>query len=211
MRGPQDQVLQKWWDRRAARDLVIKLNTGGGKTTVGLLIAQSSLAEQEGPTAYLMPDHYLVAQVTAEARQLGIAVTTDPDDMDYARGRAILVDVFQKLFNGMSVFGVDGSVGHPGRVPGPTTLVIDDGHACLAKAEDAFRLTVPRHDEPADGVVLGVNLRHVPTVSPSPQIRADPRQQACGPGGVAGLVRARGAEGYARQARRARVADRLRA
>jgi len=54
LRGPQDQVLEKWFQRRTTRDLVIKLNTGGGKTVVGLLIAQSSLAEQVGPVTYLV-------------------------------------------------------------------------------------------------------------------------------------------------------------
>lgn len=45
LRGPQDQVLEKWFARRDRRDIVVKLNTGGGKTVVGLLIAKSSSAE----------------------------------------------------------------------------------------------------------------------------------------------------------------------
>jgi hypothetical protein len=146
LRGPQDQVLEGWWNRRPTRDLVIKMNTGGGKTIVGLLVAQSSLAEGAGPAVYLAPDHYLVDQVVAEARRLGIAVTTDPRDMAYARGRAILVDVFQRLFNGQSVFGVDGSAGRTAAVQAAGTVVIDDAHACLGKAEHAFRLSVPEGD-----------------------------------------------------------------
>jgi hypothetical protein len=35
---------------------VIKQNTGGGKTVVGLLVAQSSLNEGVGPAAYVVPD-----------------------------------------------------------------------------------------------------------------------------------------------------------
>jgi hypothetical protein len=66
--------------------------------------------------------------------------------MDYARGRAILVDVFQRLFNGQSVFGVDGSADRAAAVPAPGTIIIDDTHACLGKAEHAFRLTIPRDD-----------------------------------------------------------------
>ncbi len=144
LRGPQDQVLQEWWSRRHAKDLVIKMNTGGGKTIVGLLVAQSSLAEGAGPAAYLVPDHYLAEQVTAEAERLGIEVTDNARDMAYARGRAILVDVFQRLFNGQSIFGVDGSAGRTPAVQAPGTIIIDDAHACLRKAEDAFRLSVPR-------------------------------------------------------------------
>lgn len=55
LRDPQGQVLQTWYDRRSQKDLVVKLNTGGGKTVVGLLICQSSLNEGEGPGAVSGP------------------------------------------------------------------------------------------------------------------------------------------------------------
>jgi replicative superfamily II helicase len=58
------------------------MNTGGGKTAVGLLVAQSSLAEGAGPAVYLVPDHYLADQVMTEAVRLGIAVTDNARDMD---------------------------------------------------------------------------------------------------------------------------------
>lgn len=99
LRGPQDQVLEKWFSRRTQRDVVVKLNTGGGKTVVGLLIARSSLAEGKGPVAYLVPDKYLVDQVIAEAGGLGIPVVSDPKIFAYSQGSAILVDTFQKLFS----------------------------------------------------------------------------------------------------------------
>lgn len=178
LRGPQDQVLQEWWNRRRAQDLVIKMNTGGGKTVVGLLVAQSSLAEGAGPAAYLVPDHYLAAQVRAEARRLGIAVTDNARDMDYARGRAILVDVFQRLFNGRSVFGVDGSAGRAAAVPAPGTIVIDDAHACLGKAEQAFRLTVPS-DNPAYDKLLVLFQDAIEQQSPASYLDlADGRSRA---------------------------------
>lgn len=146
LRGPQDQVLDKWFARRNQRDLVVKLNTGGGKTLVGLLIAKSSLAEGKGPVAYLVPDRYLVDQVLAEASRLGIEATGDTG-FAYAQGRAILVDTFQKLFNGKSVFGVAGSAGRSPSAQRPHTVIVDDAHACLNKAEQAFRLSIPAsHD-----------------------------------------------------------------
>lgn len=147
LRGPQDQVLEKWFARRDQRDIVVKLNTGGGKTVVGLLIARSSLAEGKGPVAYLVPDKYLVDQVVAEAGRLGIAVVTDAKAFAYSQGKAILVDTFQKLFNGKSVFGVSGSAGRMPSASRPHTVIIDDAHACLNKAEQAFRLSIPAsHD-----------------------------------------------------------------
>lgn len=147
LRGPQDQVLEKWFARRDQRDIVVKLNTGGGKTVVGLLIAKSSLAESKGPVAYLVPDKYLVDQVVAEAGRLGIAVVTDAKAFAYSQGKALLVDTFQKLFNGKSVFGVSGSAGRRPSASRPHTVIIDDAHACLNKAEQAFRLSIPAsHD-----------------------------------------------------------------
>ena len=45
----QAEVLQSWFSDRSKRDTVIKLHTGGGKTLVGLLIAQSTLNEISEP------------------------------------------------------------------------------------------------------------------------------------------------------------------
>ena len=44
------------------RDIVIKLNTGGGKTLVGLLIAQAIINERQGPVLYLCPTGQLQGQ-----------------------------------------------------------------------------------------------------------------------------------------------------
>lgn len=141
LRGPQDQVLEQWHERRSERDLVVKLNTGGGKTIVGLLIARSCLNEGAGPVAYLTPDHYLADQVRVEAGHLGIDTTDDPKSVAYHSGRAVLVDVFQRLFNGQSIFGVSGSAGRAPVSP-LGAVIIDDAHACLTKAEQAFRLVI---------------------------------------------------------------------
>lgn len=153
LRGPQDQVLDQWFDRREqTRDLVIKMNTGGGKTLVGLLVASSCLAERAGPVAYLVPDHYLAAQVRVEAAKLGIATTDDARSLAYAGGQAVLVDVFQRLFNGQSIFGVAGTAGRA-PVVRLGTVIIDDAHACLAKAEESFRLTVPAGSDAYEAIV----------------------------------------------------------
>jgi hypothetical protein len=59
LRQEQGEVLEKWYLRKDDRDIVIKQNTGGGKTVAGLLIAQSTLNEGVGRAAYLAPDTYL--------------------------------------------------------------------------------------------------------------------------------------------------------
>lgn len=49
----QEQVLESWFERRNDTDVVIKLHTGGGKTLVGLLMAQSTINETKEPVLYL--------------------------------------------------------------------------------------------------------------------------------------------------------------
>lgn len=71
-RDVQTQVWENWFERKDDRDLVIKMNTGSGKTVVGLLILKSCLNESKGPAVYVVPDNYLAHQITGEAEDLGI-------------------------------------------------------------------------------------------------------------------------------------------
>ena len=85
----QADVLDAWYMRRDSKHLTIKMNTGGGKTVVGLLCLQSSVNENIKPAVYVTPDNFLVSQVMSEARKLGINVTDDTDSSDFLAGRAI--------------------------------------------------------------------------------------------------------------------------
>lgn len=143
LRLEQGEVLKAWFDRRSERDLVVKQNTGGGKTAVGLLAAQSSLNEGVGPAAYLVPDTYLVQQVLDEAARLGLATTTDPRSTDYRSGAAILITTFHRLINGRSTFGL---AGQTKSIP-LNTVVVDDAHAALAAATHQFTATIPAGHE----------------------------------------------------------------
>ena len=105
-RDVQTQVWDYWFSRRIQRDLVIKMNTGSGKTVVGLLILKSCLNEGKGPAVYVVPDKYLIEQVTEEANNLGIEVTKDHTSPRFLSGRSILIVNIYKLVNGRSVFGV---------------------------------------------------------------------------------------------------------
>lgn len=139
MRDVQGEVLEQWFRRRDESDLVVKMNTGGGKTVVGLLALQSSINDGAGPALYLVPDNYLLAQVTAEAKALGISTTDDPRSAEYQAGRAICVTNVFRLFNGRSVFGLT----QANRLPIGTVL-IDDAHACLSSVRDQFTVSI-RH------------------------------------------------------------------
>ena len=135
-RDIQTEVMNSWFERRDNRDNVVKLNVGSGKTLVGLLLLKSSLNERKGPALYVSPDKQLSQQVMQEANSLGIEVTDNPRDPDYAAGAKLCVINVYKLFNGKSVFGVGA-----GRID-IGTVVIDDAHACVSTITQQFRITL---------------------------------------------------------------------
>lgn len=138
-RDVQAEVWAQWYARRSESDLTIKMNTGGGKTVVGLVLLKSCLNEGAGPAIYVAPSPPLVKQVLAEAAALGIETTEDPSSARYLSGKAILIVNVHKLINGRSVFGV----GDEGvRIP-IGSVVIDDAHACLAASEEQFAIRLP--------------------------------------------------------------------
>lgn len=142
-RDVQTQVWDHWFKRRDESDLVLKMNTGSGKTVVALLILKSSLNEKKGPAVYVVPDNYLLEQVLSEANDLGIEVTKETSSPLFLSGKAILVVSIHKLVNGLSVFGV----GDEGIKIEIGTLLIDDAHACLDTIEDQFIITISRQNK----------------------------------------------------------------
>src|SRR5256885_13558306 len=104
LRDVQSEVLDIWFARRDETDLVLKMNTGAGKTIVGLLVLQSCLNEKKGPVVYVAPDHFLCEQVCFEGSQLGIPVVADYFSLEFKRAEAILVIPVHTLINGKSAF-----------------------------------------------------------------------------------------------------------
>lgn len=137
----QAEVWDKWYQRRDERDLIVKMNTGSGKTVIGLVLLKSSLNEDKGPAVYLVPDKQLKSQVEATARALGLEVTDDVHDPRFRQGKIILVATVQKMYNGMSQFGLRSA---PNRHVEVGTVVVDDAHACIRLIEAQFSLRVPR-------------------------------------------------------------------
>ena len=147
LRDVQAQVLTQWHDMRAQRDIVIKVNTGGGKTIDGLVILQSYLNAGAGPALYVAPSRYLVRQVVSEAGKLGLPVTTDPDTVEYRAAEKIAVITAAKLFNGRSVFS-------DARPPGTRlpigAVIIDDAHAAIDTVRQQFSVNIPRSNPTFD-------------------------------------------------------------
>jgi len=72
----QGDALRKWHDNRLKDDVGIVLNTGAGKTLVGLLIAQSLVNETRNKVLYACSSIQLVEQTAEKAKGYGLDVTT---------------------------------------------------------------------------------------------------------------------------------------
>ncbi|MEX8057042.1 helicase C-terminal domain-containing protein [Microbacterium sp. 16-032] len=168
LRDVQAQILTKWHEeKRAARDIVIKVNTGGGKTIDGLVILQSYLNDGAGPALYVAPSNYLVTQVVAEAGKLGIAVTTDPDSLAYRAAEKIGVVTAARVFNGRSIFS---DARPPGtRVP-IGAVVVDDAHAAVDTIRQQLSLAIPRSSNTFDDLL---QLFKTDIASQAPEVLLD--------------------------------------
>jgi replicative superfamily II helicase len=63
LRPAQLSILNNWFDdHRDAKDIIVKLHTGQGKTLIGLLMLQSRINQDLGPALYVCPNKYLVEQ-----------------------------------------------------------------------------------------------------------------------------------------------------
>lgn len=136
-RDVQSEVWKKWFDIRNEKNVILKMNTGSGKTVVGLIMLQSCLNEEKGPAIYVVPDNYLVKQVIDEAKRLGISATEDKDDYSYSNSKAILVTSIQTIVNGYSYFGMREGGNYP-----IGSIIIDDVHACMDKIISQFMIKI---------------------------------------------------------------------
>jgi len=137
--GPQAEALTAWHDKyRNESDVVIQMNTGGGKTLVGLLIAQSLVNETKGKVLYVCPTTQLVEQVGTKATECGIQAT------QYMKGNWTARDIYDKslgpcittyaaVFNGRSTF----------RNHDIKAIVFDDAHVAGNFVREQFTLKIP--------------------------------------------------------------------
>lgn len=150
LRDIQKEFLQQWHKKRDQRDVVGILNTGAGKTLIGQLMLLSKLYEGCGPAVYLCPDRQLVNQAVEQAAIHNIPVVTMTQDsnqaaefpIEFVNGKAILITTFERLFNGKSIFGVEGYGHRPIQEIG--ALVIDDAHSCIKKARQQCTISIDR-------------------------------------------------------------------
>jgi replicative superfamily II helicase len=139
----QAEVLDNWFARRTDKDVVVKLHTGGGKTLVALLMAQSVMNEIGEPVLYLAPTNQLVGQLLAKSHEYGISALpyTKGQSLpgEFYDGKSVLVGAYETLFNGRSKFGVRGSGQSAVKVG---AIILDDAHVALSSVREAFTLTI---------------------------------------------------------------------
>ncbi|MBK8163559.1 MAG: DEAD/DEAH box helicase family protein [Gammaproteobacteria bacterium] len=138
----QGDALRKWHENRTKRDVGIVLNTGAGKTLVGLLVAQSLVNETREKVLYACSSIQLVEQTAEKAKGYGLDVTTYfrgqySSDL-FVRGEAPCVTTYQALFNGRSVFFREQL----------SAIVFDDAHAAEHLLRDHFSLRLNRNTFP---------------------------------------------------------------
>lgn len=139
----QGDALRGWHEHREDEDIAIVLNTGAGKTLVGLLAAQSLVNETGGRVVYACSSVQLVKQTARKAAGYGLKVTTYIDraynnDL-FQQGAAPCVTTYQALFNGRSRFFREEL----------EAVVFDDAHTAGYILRDQFTLSIKRSESQA--------------------------------------------------------------
>jgi hypothetical protein len=157
LRPSQIKVLDLIDGRLAERDLVVKLNTGGGKTTIGLIYLKHKLDRLRQPVAYLVPTTQLLSQVVSEGRRVGISVypwlageSYPPEEA--LNGKGVIVCTYDKFFNGKSTFArADVRLI-------PSAIVLDDVHAGIESVRKCFTCELPAEARAEILDLLGADL-----------------------------------------------------
>ena len=153
----QGDALRLWHENRKSSDIAIILNTGAGKTLVGLLAAQSLVNETEGRVLYVCSSIQLVMQTAQKAEGYGLTVATYferkfANQELYESRQVPCVTTYQALFNGRSRFNRADTV--------PDVVIFDDAHSAEHLLRDAFSLKISKNDFPQLFSQLANLLRH---------------------------------------------------
>lgn len=135
----QTEALRKWHEKRSESDVLVSLNTGAGKTMVGLLIAQSLVNEGVENVTYLCGTNDLVYQTKREADKFkgtieySMRTKSDFSNSLFERGKGFCITNYSSLFNGLSVLS---------RNYFPGAIIFDDAHVAERIIRDSFTLKI---------------------------------------------------------------------
>ena len=134
---PQAEALREWHKLRAASDAIVQMNTGGGKTLVGLIAAQSLLNELNRRVLYVVPNNQLVEQTLTKASELGLQPAARyksqwRNQEGFQSAETFCITNYAAVFTGYSTF-------HDKDV---AALIFDDAHVAEGTIRDQFTLKI---------------------------------------------------------------------
>ncbi len=152
----QDKALAEWHANRDKQDVLVSLNTGAGKTIVGLLIAQSLVNEGLSNVLYLCSTIDLVRQTSEEAKRIGMEHTTrvrrEFSNELFETGKSFCITTYAALFNGHSALRNKFF---------PQAIIFDDAHVAETLLRGAFTLRIDvRDDEELFGEIVELFRPH---------------------------------------------------
>ena len=135
----QGDALRKWDENRDKIDIGIVLNTGAGKTLVGLLIAQSLTNETKGKVLYICSSIQLIEQTVEKADGYGLKTTTyykrEFNNDLYDKCVCPCITTYQAIFNGKSRFFHEDI----------SAIIFDDAHTAEHLLRDHFSLNISKN------------------------------------------------------------------
>jgi hypothetical protein len=135
---PQADALRDWHNIRKKNDILFMLNTGAGKTLIGLLAAQSLVNETQGKVLYLCATNQLVEQTKVKADEYGIPACTyyrqNWSGDEFERGIGPCITNYQAALNGKSIFN-DEEV---------NAVIFDDAHTAYSTVQDQYTLRIEK-------------------------------------------------------------------
>lgn len=138
-RPAQKQILTDWAARRTERDIVLKLATGAGKTTLGLVMLYSHMVETKRPCVFLCPTNQLVAQVVQEGLSCGVPTVSvlggEEIPLEGTAGQAVIVTSVQSIFQARAGRWTSAEI---------YALVIDDAHTAVEIVRQQFAVSIPK-------------------------------------------------------------------
>lgn len=139
----QGTALRDWHQDREQSDILVSLNTGAGKTVVGLIIAQSLINEGLKKVLYVCSTINLVEQTEEEAKRIGIDCTTriygGYSNNLFKTGKAFCITTYHALFSGINAFQSQNF---------PEAIIFDDAHVAESMLRQAFTLRIESRKKP---------------------------------------------------------------
>lgn len=138
----QRDVLKNWFAefKTGSNDKMVSLNTGGGKTLIGLMIAESMRRDTGGKVVYICPNTFLGKQTVDEAEKYGLKVVsylrlgadrpTWSDEAAFLENNAVCVTTYSAVLNPRSIF-------KDMEIKG---VVFDDAHLSLNLLDDQYSI-----------------------------------------------------------------------